>query len=188
MRRLIAFIQTTLDGYFAAVDGDIGWAHRSGNDEEWNAFVAGNADSGGELVFGRITYQMMASYWPTPAAAATDATVAAAMNRLPKIVFSRTLKRASWSNTRLLKGDPATEIRKLKGEPGAQMVILGSGSLVAQLAGQGLIDEFQVVINPLALGQGRSLFEGVVPRLDLRLTGSRTFANGNALLCYEPDR
>jgi dihydrofolate reductase len=89
MRRLSAFVQVTLDGYFARADGDIGRAHDAGNDEEWNAFVAGNAQSGGVLVFGRITYAMMAAFWPAKAAIQTMPAVAEAMNSLQKIVFSR---------------------------------------------------------------------------------------------------
>jgi dihydrofolate reductase len=186
MRKLVAFIQVTLDGYFAGVDGDIGWAHKASDDEEWNAFVAGNANSGGVLVFGRVTYEMMAGYWPTPIAAEDDPDVAESMNRLPKIVFSRTLKRASWSNSRLVKGDLAAEMRKLKREPGEQMAILGSGSLVSQLAQEGLVDEFQVVVNPIVLGKGKILFASLKDELALTLTNTRTFGNGKVLLCYEP--
>jgi len=184
MRRLVAFTQVSLDGCFAGRNGDIGWAHR--NDAEWNEFVAGNAAAGGELVFGRTTYEMMASVWPTAAARASAPVVAEQMNSLPKIVFSRTLERAAWQNTRLIKGDLAAEVRKLKSEPGDAMAILGSGSIVSQLAGEGLIDEFQIVVYPLVLGAGRRLFEGLAKTLDLRLTQTRAFGNGNVLLCYEP--
>src|SRR5580698_6939639 len=101
MRRLVAFSQVTLDGYFAGANGDIRWAHKDKQDDEWNTFVAGNASSGGVLLFGRITYEMMASYWPTPMASANDPVLAERMNNRPKVVFSRTLDKASWNNTRL---------------------------------------------------------------------------------------
>ena len=78
------------------------------------------------------------------------------------------------------------EIRKLKNEPGQDMAILGSGSIVAQLAAAGLIDEFQIVVNPIVLGQGRTMFDGVAHALPMRLVKSRVFGNGNVLLCYEP--
>jgi dihydrofolate reductase len=152
-------------------------------DPEWQAFVAENASGGGELLFGRVTYELMASYWPTPAAQ-SNPIIAERMNSLPKVVFSKTLDKASWSNTRLVKGDLATEVRKLKEEPGPNMVIMGSGSIVAQLAEAGLIDEYQIVLNPIILGHGRTLFEGVKTRLPLQVTKSRIFGNGNAVLVY----
>jgi dihydrofolate reductase len=108
------------------------------------------------------------------------------MNSLPKVVFSRNLDSVSWSNTRLAKGDLASEVQGMKREPGPDMAILGSASLVSQLAQLGLIDEFQIVVNPIVLGKGKSMFEGVRERLNLRQTGTRTFGNGSVLLCYEP--
>jgi dihydrofolate reductase len=186
MQRLISFTQVTLDGYFTGSNGDLSWAHEGPQDAEWNAFVAENASGGGQLLFGRITYELMVSYWPTPAARANDPVVAEGMNNLPKVVFSRTLEKASWSNTRLVKGDLATAVRTLKREPGEGMAILGSGSIVSQLAQAGLIDEYQIVVKPVALGEGRALFDGIKQKLSLKLTKTRAFANGNVLLSYEP--
>lgn len=186
MGRLVAFTNVTLDGYFSGPNGDLGWAKRN-SDPEYDAFVADNANSDGALLLGRITYDMMASYWPTPQAARNDPTLAERMNRLPKVVFSRTLTRASWSNTTLLKGDLSSEVRKLK-QSGSDLAILGSGSIVAQLTKEGLIDEYQVVINPVVLGQGKMLFEGLAGPLDLSLTKTRSFGNGNVFLCYQPKR
>jgi dihydrofolate reductase len=185
MRRLISFTQVPLDGYYTGRNG-LGWAHEGQQDAEWNAFVAENAKGGGQLLFGRITYELMVSYWPTPAARENDPLVAERMNNLPKVVFSRTLDKASWSNTRLVKGDLATEVRRLKHEPGEGMAILGSGSIVSQLAQAGLIDEYQIVVKPVALGEGRTMFEGIEQKLSLKLTKTRTFANGNVLVCYAP--
>ena len=186
MRKLIMFNSVTLDGYFTDAKGDMSWAHAGNDDPEFAAFTQTNAQSGGALVFGRITYEMMASYWPTPMAAKQSPLVAESMNRMQKIVFSRTLDKASWNNTRLLKGDPAAEMRKLKQEPGPGMAIMGSGTIVAQLAAAGLIDEYQLVVNPVALGKGRTLFDGIGERLNFRLTSSRAFKNGKVYLCYEP--
>jgi dihydrofolate reductase len=186
MRRLVAFNQISLDGYFAGPGGDISWAHNNNQDAEWDAFVAGNASGGGVLVFGRITYELMQNYWPTPLAQQNDPVVAERMNSMPKVVFSRTLDVATWTNTILVKTDPAAEIRNLKQIPGPGMAILGSGSIVSQLTQAGLIDEFQIVVKPLALGKGRTMFEGIKERLNLKQTKTRTFGNGNVLLCYEP--
>lgn len=186
MQRLISFTQITLDGYFTGRNGDLGWAHEGQQNAEWNAFVAGNASGGGQLLFGRITYELMASYWPTPVALERDRAVAEGMNRLPKVVFSRTLDKVSWDNTRLVQDDPATEVRNMKHAPGEGMVILGSGSIVSQLAQANLIDEYQVVVKPVALGAGRTMFDGLRQKLALKLTKTRAFTNGNVLLCYEP--
>jgi dihydrofolate reductase len=186
MRKLVVFNNITLDGYFTGVDGDFSWAHVGGDDAEFNAFVAENASGGGQLVLGRITYELMASYWPTSDALRNDPIVAEGMNSMPKVVFSRTLDEAAWSNTRLVNGDLATEIRRLKGEPGPGMAILGSGSIVSQLASEGLIDEYQVVVNPVVLGMGRTMFDGMKSRLNLKPTRTRSFSNGKVYLCYEP--
>src|SRR3972149_1068510 len=104
------------------MNGDISWA-KGHNDPEFNAFVADNATGGGTLLFGRITYALMASYWPTPLAIKNDPVVAERMNNLPKVVFSRTLDKARWNNTKLVKGGLAAEIRKMKEAPGSDMAI-----------------------------------------------------------------
>ncbi len=184
MRKLVVFNHVTLDGFFADMNGDMSWAHK--DDAEWNSFVADNASGGGQLIFGRMTYDLMAGFWPTPYAIENMPVVAERMNNLPKVVFSRTLDKAPWNNTKLMKGDIAAEIRKMKKEPGEGMAILGSGSIVSQLAQEGLIDEYQIVVNPLVLGKGRSMFDGIKEKLTLKLTKTRTFSNGNVLLCYEP--
>jgi dihydrofolate reductase len=184
MRKLVVFNMVSLDGFFVDRKGDMSWAHK--NDAEWNAFVNENASGNGVLVFGRITYELMASYWPTPMALQNSPVVANGMNDMPKIVFSRTLDNASWSNTKLVKGDLAAEMRKLKKEPGPDMVILGSGSIVSQLAQQNLIDEYQIALSPIVLGDGRTMFEGVKEKLNLKLTKSRTFGNGTVFACYQP--
>ncbi len=187
MRKLVVFNHVSLDGYFVDGNGDMSWAKAGHEDEEWNSFVADNASGGGVLVFGRITYEMMAGFWPTPFALENMPVVAERMNNLPKVVFSRTLDKASWNNTKLVKSDMAAEIRKMKQEAGEGMVILGSGSIVSQLTQDGLIDEYQVVVNPIVLGNGRTMFEGVKQKLKLKLklTKTRAFGNGNVFLSYE---
>ena len=184
MRKLSVFNSVTLDGYFTDNKGDMSWAHQQ-NDPEWSEFTAENAKSGGELLFGRVTYDLMASFWPTPAGANAFPEVAEGMNKAPKVVFSKKMDQASWNNTRVVKGDLAVEVRKLKEEPGDGMVIMGSGSIIAQLAPTGLIDEYQMVINPIVLGKGRTMFEGVDDKLKLTLVSSRAFKNGNVVLSYK---
>ena len=184
MRKLTVFNQVSLDGYFTDAHGDMSWAHRS--DPEWDAFAQSNATGGGTLLFGRITYEQMASFWPTAQAKQMMPVVADAMNTLPKVVFSRTLNKATWANTALVRTDLVEAVRGLKQAAGSDLVILGSGTIVSQLAQAGLVDVFQVVLNPLVLGQGRTMFEGVDHRLPLKLTDTRRFTNGNVVLSYEP--
>jgi dihydrofolate reductase len=185
VRKLIVFNHVTLDGYFVSAGGDMNWAKENNDDAEYQAFVAANASGEGQLIFGRITYQMMASYWPTPMAEQHMPEVAKGMNRMAKVVFSRTLKEATWNNTKLIKDDMVAEIRKMKSEPGPGMTILGSGSTVAQLALENVIDEYQMVVDPVALGKGRTMFDGIDQTLKLKVTRSRTFKNGKVYLCYE---
>ena len=182
MRRLIIFNQLSLDGFFADANGDMSWAHK--HDAEWNAFAGENASGNGELLFGRVTYQMMESFWPTPAAAEMNAAVAAGMNRMPKIVFSRSLDKVSWNNTRLFKGNLVEEVARLKKEPGGDLVIMGSGSLCGPLVGAGLVDELQLAVNPVVLGKGRSLFTGADKPVTFKLNKTRRFENGNVFLVY----
>jgi dihydrofolate reductase len=184
MRKLSTFNSVSLDGYFTDANGDMSWAHN--DDTEWNAFAAENASGGGTLLMGRITYELMASFWPTPQAMQSMPAVARGMNSMPKVVVSRTLNKPSWSNTTLVKGDLAGAVRRMKQEPGSDIAILGSGSLVAQLAQEGLIDEYQIALHPIALGSGRTLFDGVRNRLTLKRTTTRTFDNGNVVVCYVP--
>ena len=186
MRKLTVFNHVTLDGYFVNKQNDFGWARHGNEEPEFAEFVAENAKGGGALVFGRKTYALMAGFWPTPVADKHDPIVAKQMNAMPKIVFSKTLDAAHWNNTRLMKGDLITEARKLKSEDGPDMCILGSGSLVPQLASAGLIDEYQMVLDPIALGDGRSMFAGLEKPLDLKLARSRIFRNGKIFLSYAP--
>jgi len=185
VRKLLVFNSVTLDGYFTDKNGDMSWAHRQ-NDPEWSSFTAENAKSGGELLFGRVTYDLMASFWPTPGAASAFPEVAEGMNKAPKVVFSKKMEKAEWNNTRVIKGDLAKEIRKLKEEPGDGLVLMGSGTIISQIALAGVIDEYQMVVNPIALGNGRTMFDGIAGKLNLTLSSTRAFKNGNVLLVYKP--
>jgi dihydrofolate reductase len=183
MRQLTVFNHISLDGYFVDRKGEMSWAHRS--DPEWDQFVAGNAShAAGVMLFGRVTWEMMASWWPSPMAMKSDPVVAAAMNSAEKVVFSRKLKKAAWNNTTLFKRGLVSEVRKLKEKK--DVVVMGSGTIVSQLAQEGLIDLLQLVVNPLVLGKGRTLFEGVKRPLAWKLKSARSFKNGNVVLSYTP--
>ena len=183
MRKIRVFIFSALDGYFKGPKSDISW-HR--HDAEGTAHAVKMLKPGNTLLFGRVTYELMASYWPTPYAINNDPIVAAGMNKADKIVFSRTLKKASWNNTRIVKNNIEEEIAKMKRMPGKNMTLLGSGTILTQLAQQGLIDEYQIMVDPVVLGAGTPMFKGIKHRLNLKLTKTKTFENGAVLLCYKP--
>ena len=181
-RKLMVFNSLSLDGNFTDGTNDVGWAHA--RDAEWQLFTAENAGGEAELIFGRKTYEMMAAFWPTPQAREAMPTVAASMNGMRKHVFSRSLAKVQWENSRLAKGDLVDEVRRLKETRGPALLIMGSGEIVAQLTQAGLIDEFQLIYVPIVLGRGRSLFEGVTGKPQLRLMKTRTFQNGNIVAWY----
>lgn len=183
MQKLLVFESVSVDGYFCRPDGDMRFTHRA-DDAEFQAWVAGNASGGGNLLFGRKTYEMMASFWPTPAASQQFPAVAKGMNAAKKHVASRTLQSVGWQNTELLAGDLATAVRELKAQAGPGITILGSGSIAAQLFEAGLIDTVQLVITPVALGRGRTIFDGVTRDIQLQLVTTRAFGNGNVVVTY----
>jgi dihydrofolate reductase len=183
MRTLSVFNFLTLNGFYKGPEEDISWHHHSA---EGNDYAAEGIGSGAILVFGRVTYEMMAGYWPTADALRNNRVVAEGMNNSEKIVFSRTLKKVSWNNTKLVKGNIVEEMKKLKQAPGKDMVLLGSGSILTQFAEHGLIDEYQIMVDPVAIGKGTPIFSNISHKLDLRLTKTRTFKSGTVLLCYQP--
>lgn len=187
MRRLGLFNNISLDGYFTDASGDMSFAKPAAPDPEQATFAAGNAGGGGTLVFGRVTYQMMAAFWPGEMARRMMPQVAKGMNENAKIVFSRTLKAAEWNNTTLLSGDPAAEVARLKAGDGPGMTVLGSGQIAARLMQAKLFDEIQLMVIPVVLGAGRTLFEDVSGRPRLKLLEARKFNSGNVLLRYAPE-
>jgi dihydrofolate reductase len=183
MRKLFAFIMTTLDGYYEGPGGAFDfWVV----DEEFDAFSAAQLDEAGTLLFGRVTYEGMAAYWPTPEAERDSPAIAARMNRFPKLVASRTLDTARWANTRILREDVAGELAGLKRQPGGDIAILGSPALTESLVQEGLVDELRIMLAPVVLGAGASLFRTARRRLALELLESRPFRSGNVLLRYRP--
>lgn len=183
MRKISTFNFITLDGYYKNVNEDISW-HKHGAGDDENEFSAKSAGSGNTLLFGRVTYQMMASWWPTPMAAQQMPEIAKGMNETEKIVFSKTLSKTDWNNTRIIKDDMIEAVKKLKQEPGRDITILGSGTIITQLAEHGLIDSYTIMLDPLAIGEGTSLFKGMKHQLDLELADIRTFKSGRLLLTY----
>jgi dihydrofolate reductase len=183
VRKLFSFMVVTLDGYTEGPNGEFDWPNV---DDEFNEFAISQLNNIHTLVFGRVTYEGMASYWPTPAAIEGDPAVAGRMNSIPKIVFSTTLDKADWENTRLIKGNVAAAISELKQQPGKDLAVFGSSSLTVSLLEHGLVDELRVMVHPILLGAGKSLFTGLKQRVPLKLQKTTTFSSGNVLLYYRP--
>ena len=173
----------SVDGCFEGPEKEIDWHNV---DEEFNDYTVILLNKVDALLFGRVTYQLMEGYWPSPSAIKNDPVVAGKMNDLPKIVFSKTMANVKWKNTRLIKENIAEEITKLKQAPGKDMAIFGSSNLSLTFIDLGLIDEYRIMINPVILGKGKSLFQGLDRTLNLKFIEARTFNSGNVMLYYHP--
>jgi dihydrofolate reductase len=177
----------TLDGFFEGPNKELDW-HIV--DEEFNEYAIDLLSNVDALLFGRVTYQLMADYWPAaatnPSTSKGDLEIADKMNNLPKIVFSKTLQEVQWNNSRLVKENIAEEISKIKQQPGKDMVIFGSGSIVSTFMQLGLIDEYRIIVNPIVLGSGEPLFKGINDKQNLKLLKTRVFSSGIVILFYEP--
>lgn len=184
MRKLFSFVFTSLDGFHAGPGGEFDWPNV---DEEFTDFSVRQMNDVDTLLFGRVTYEHMAQYWPTPEALRADPVTAERMNRIPKLVFSSTLTEATWENTELVTTDPVARIEALKQRPGeGDLALFGSSTFTAALLGAGVIDEVRVMVNPILLGGGMTLFAGLTDRVRLHLERTITFRNGNVLLCSTP--
>ena len=183
MRKVIMFNLITLDGYFEGPENDIGW-HQV--DDEFNEFAIEQLSSTDGLIFGRLTYQLMANFWPTPAGLEGEPATANLMNSLPKYVFSKTLTKVEWNNTSLVKGEAVRELNKLKQGHGNDLFIFGSADLSSTFTKNGLIDEYRLILNPIVLGAGVPLFKDNGEMLKMKLLKTRLFHNGNVLLYYQP--
>lgn len=182
MRKLSSFTFLTLNGFYKDMDNSTAW-HQ--HDAEGAAYSEQAMQSESILLFGRITYEMMYSFWPAPMAAELFPQVAAGMNKAEKIVYSNTLSSAEWNNTSIIKGDIVAQTQQLKTTKGNDLTILGSGSLITQFTDAGLIDSYQFLIDPLVIGNGVSIFNGIKEKLVLKLASQRTFKNGALLVTYE---
>ena len=187
MRKVIVSMMVTLDGFFAGPKGELDW-HIV--DEEFNQYAIDLLSKVDALLFGKVTYQIMADYWPAaatnPSTPKSDVEIADKMNNLPKIVFSKTLQEVKWNNSRLVKDNIAEEISKMKQQPGKDMVIFGSGSVVSTFMQHGLIDEYRIIVNPVVLGNGKPLFKGINGKQNLKLLKTKVLGSGVVILYYEP--
>jgi dihydrofolate reductase len=174
---------TSLDGFHEGPNHALDWHNV---DDEFDDFALQQLDAADTLIFGRLTYELMANYWTTEAAAVTDPLVAAKMNAMPKLVVSSTLARADWSGTTVVGGDLEEAMIELKSRVGGELLVLGSARLTASLAESELLDELRVMVNPVVLGRGSSLMHSLPSQLRLELLRTRIFDSGNVLLTYRP--
>lgn len=185
MRKVISLMHLSLDGFAAGPNGELEWAIV---DEEMYRHVADLLRTVDTAVYGRVTYQMMESYWPTvpadPASTALDRQHADWVENVQKIVFSRTLESVTWHNTRLIKENIGEEVAALKRQPGGSLMIFGSPSITHLLMRLGLIDEYWLNLDPLVLGSGIPLFKEIDDRIDLTLVEAKTFRAGVVGLHY----
>lgn len=171
----------SLDGYFEGKDHDLSWHNV---DEEFQGFAIQQLKEIDTIIFGKRTYEMMASFWPTDLAK-DDPVTAELMTKTPKIVISHSLEKADWDNTTLIKENVEDELKRLKGQPGKDLAVFGSSNLCVSLIRMGLLDELRIMVNPVVIGEGTTLFEGLDQKLKLKLINSREFKNGNVLLTYQ---
>lgn len=183
MRRITMLNRISLDGFYAGSNGEIDWfIHDNAVDAAAHQMMQPDT-----VLFGRLTYQMFESYWPSisddPTAPPEARQLAAELNDMTKIVFSRTLDRVTWKNSELVREDPVDFIPELQQRDGSDITIFGSGSIVQQLTKAGLIDDYLVIVSPIILGSGKSLFSSTT-RVELEYVESRHFDSGNVLIHY----
>lgn len=183
MRKIFAFLMTSLDGYHEGPQAELDWHNV---DEDFHDFAVTQLDEADTLLFGRKTYQMMAAFWPAEAGLQGDPEVAKRMNELPKVVVSRSLPGADWQPASVIDADVPGAVAGLKEQPGKDIALLGSSALAATLLTAGLIDELRIMVNPVVLGSGHPVLAGA-SRTPLELAAVRQFRSGNILLTYRAE-
>jgi dihydrofolate reductase len=179
MRNIFLLMNVSLDGYFEAPNDDLSWTKSS-----YEAFSLEPRRAVDAFLFGRRTYEMMKAFWPTPQAAAMQPDVAKVMNETPKVVVSHHDFDPGWQNVTVISHNVMDEIRRLKAQPGESIGIFGSNTLCVSLMQERLIDDFVLLVNPVAIGEGTSLFQGLTQHVDFTLTKSHTFDSGIVMLTY----
>lgn len=178
-------MMVSLDGYFEGPDHDLSWHHV---DAEFNDFAQAQMKEADTILFGRRTYQLMESFWPTKQGLEDDPEVAHLMNETPKVVVSSSLKNVTetkiWKHVRLINQNVRDEITKLKNEKGGDIILLASSNLCVSLLEWGLLDEVRIMINPIVIGKGTPLFQGIKEKINFKLIKERKFGNGNMLITY----
>ncbi|MCM3001329.1 dihydrofolate reductase family protein [Paenibacillus cellulositrophicus] len=191
MRKLVLFLHSSLDGFVEGPNGemDIGWVSYDADLEKLAKEILSTADT---VIWGRGTYQMMHSYWPSvpsnPSASQHELDHAEWIEKTNKVVFSTTLEKVEWNNSRLVKNNVKEEIMNLKQQPGRDMVILGSPRFAHYLMELDLIDEYKITVSPVLIGSGLPLFQGIKEKINLKLIENKTFDSGAIGLFYQAVR
>jgi dihydrofolate reductase len=198
MRKIVMFNRVTPDGYFANREGTLDWVVPDGEVDKAGAAGIPNTDT---VLFGRRTYEQFAAFWPkaleipetpNPHGGGNQSpetrAFAAALTAMTKIVYSKTLKRADWKNSRIEREFDPGQIEAMKKQPGKDIIVFGSGSIVSLLARHGLIDEYTFVVNPVLLGGGKTLVSELPRTVPLRLLETKSYPTGNVVLHYAPQR
>jgi dihydrofolate reductase len=180
MRKLVWQMNVTLDGFMEGPNRELDFTARF-EDEDFDRYASDMLQSIDGVLLGRRTYQLFADYWPSATGPDADR-----MNELPKIVFSRTLEKVDWNNSRLVEGDVAGEIGRLKQPPGNDLALFGSADLASTLIRLGLIDEYRILVTPVVLGGGTSMFKDIKDRIGLKLLKAATWSSGMVALSYQP--
>ena len=185
MRKVILDTIISLDGYYTSLKNEIDWFEFDKEEIDWSKEINRRVDT---MLYGRVTYEEFRTFWPnaSPTPTGFDSEIIAQLNGLPKVVFSRTLTDALWQPAVLVREDPAAAVAKLKQEPGKDMVVVGSGTLVSALVKSGLVDEYRILVRPIILGAGKPIFVDRDARHSLKLVAAKTFHNGVIALHYEP--
>lgn len=191
MRKIIVTMWVSLDGFIAGPNGEMDWVGEF-FDEAMGKYEDDLVSAADTLLLGRVTYESFAGSWPhvpdNPSVSEGEKEYARKLNAMRKIVFSRTLSIVEWNNSTLRNEPVPEEIEQLKQEPGKDIVIYGSASIVQALTNLGLIDEYQVLIHPVILGSGKPLFQGLKEKRNLKLIDTKTFPTGVVLLQYQTQR
>ena len=178
MRSVVLMMSVSVDGFVAGPHGHAGALPEP---EELKRWKLDRVRRAGTHIMGRVTYEEMAAHWPT-----SSDDYAAPMNEIPKVVFSKTLDEATWPESSIARGDPADGIAALRRQPGGEIIAWGGASFAQALSRAGLIDEYVLVINPVAFGSGLPMFRDLPEALRLELIEARTFDTGTVLHVYEP--
>ena len=181
MRKIFLFMKISTDGYFEGPAHDLNWHNV---DKEFADFAIEQLDTADTLVFGRRTYELMVGFWSSDQAKKADPGTAQRMNSMSKVVFSKSMRSADWGNTTLISRDVAGTLNTFKTKPGKNIAVLGSSNLCLTLLKDNLIDEIRLMVNPVVLGKGTTLFAGLKKPINLKLKDSRVFKSGNVLLTY----
>ncbi|MGC8515119.1 MAG: dihydrofolate reductase family protein [Thermoplasmata archaeon] len=185
MRRIILDSIISLDGYYTSPKNEIDWFEFDQEEIEWSKEILRRVDA---MLYGRVTYQEFSEFWPkaSPSPDGFDSEIIGHLNKLHKIVFSRTLTEANWKPAQLVREDPSVAVPKIKSGKGKDMVVVGSGTLVSTLVRNDMVDEYRIRIRPIILGAGKSFFKDDLKRHKLKLISAKAFQNSVVALHYEP--